>query len=120
MHQGWAVGRLSRGRDHSRHPGDRSDCDESFGDDTAIVREVRPEEVLFPSASGACAAWWYAPPPSPAGDGAPAVVMGNGFSMTRHDGLRSYAEAFAAAGIGVLVFDYRHFGDSQGQPRQRF
>ena len=40
--------------------------------------------------------------------------------MTRHDGLRSYAEAFAIAGVGVLVFDYRHFGDSQGQPRQRF
>jgi cephalosporin-C deacetylase-like acetyl esterase len=29
-----------------------------------------------------------------------------------------YAKVFAAAGIAALVFDYRNFGDSDGQPRQ--
>jgi dienelactone hydrolase len=46
--------------------------------------------------------------------------MGHGFSLTRHDGLSGYAEALAEAGAAVLVFDYRHFGDSGGEPRQRF
>jgi dienelactone hydrolase len=46
--------------------------------------------------------------------------MAHGFSLTRHDGLPAYAEALADAGAAVLVFDYRHLGDSPGQPRQRF
>jgi uncharacterized protein len=46
--------------------------------------------------------------------------MGNGASLTRHEGLSGYAERFAAAGAAVLAFDYRHFGDSPGEPRQRF
>jgi pimeloyl-ACP methyl ester carboxylesterase len=32
--------------------------------------------------------------------------------------LDAYAERFAAAGYACLVFDYRHFGASGGQPRQ--
>jgi dienelactone hydrolase len=46
--------------------------------------------------------------------------MAHGFSLTRHDGLPAYAERLAAAGADVLLFDYRHLGDSPGQPRQRF
>jgi alpha/beta superfamily hydrolase len=30
--------------------------------------------------------------------------------------LDAYAEAFAEAGYHALVFDYRHFGDSEGEP----
>ena len=32
--------------------------------------------------------------------------------------LDTFAERFAAAGYSCLVFDYRHFGDSDGAPRQ--
>ena len=32
--------------------------------------------------------------------------------------LLSYAEGFAVAGFAVLIFDYRFFGESEGQPRQ--
>ena len=46
--------------------------------------------------------------------------MAHGFSLTRHDGLASYAERLAGARIAVLVFDHRYLGDSGGQPRQRF
>jgi pimeloyl-ACP methyl ester carboxylesterase len=46
--------------------------------------------------------------------------MGHGFSLTRHDGLATYAEHLAAAGAAVLVFDHRFLGDSPGEPRQRF
>jgi dienelactone hydrolase len=46
--------------------------------------------------------------------------MAHGLSLTRHEALSLYAERFAAAGLAVLVFDYRHFGDSPGEPRGRF
>ena len=44
--------------------------------------------------------------------------MGHGFTGTRDLGLATYATRFADAGIAVLVFDYRHFGTSGGEPRQ--
>lgn len=48
----------------------------------------------------------------------PLVVMAHGFSATRELRLDAYAERFCAAGMGVLLFDYRHFGASEGKPRQ--
>jgi pimeloyl-ACP methyl ester carboxylesterase len=44
--------------------------------------------------------------------------MAHGFSATRDDGLPGYAEAFRVAGFVVVLFDYRHFGASTGEPRQ--
>jgi pimeloyl-ACP methyl ester carboxylesterase len=44
--------------------------------------------------------------------------MAHGFSATRDDGLPPYAEAFRDAGFAVVLFDYRHFGASSGEPRQ--
>lgn len=48
----------------------------------------------------------------------PLVVMAHGFSATRELRLDAYAERFADAGLAALVFDYRHFGASTGEPRQ--
>jgi dienelactone hydrolase len=75
------------------------------------------EDVTFPAGDGRCAAWLYHPENSD--DNVPCVVMAHGFSLTRHEALAPYAERFAAAGLAVLVFDYRHFGDSPGEPRGR-
>src|ERR1700747_2192175 len=44
--------------------------------------------------------------------------MAHGFSANRDDGLPGYAEAFCDAGFVVVLFDYRHFGASTGEPRQ--
>ena len=44
--------------------------------------------------------------------------MAHGFSATRDDGLPVYAEEFSNAGYVVVLFDYRHFGSSTGEPRQ--
>ncbi len=44
--------------------------------------------------------------------------MAHGFGCTRDGGLLPFAERFAAAGLDVLLFDYRGFGTSQGTPRQ--
>jgi hypothetical protein len=63
-----------------------------------------------------CAGWLY--PPAAGAGTVPAVVMAHGTTGTRDFGLARYAERFAGAGFAVVVFDYRHFGGSEGQPRQ--
>lgn len=73
-------------------------------------------EVGFPSGGRQCAAWLY--PPAGVPKPRPLVVMGHGLGGTRDMGLDRYARRFAAAGMAVLVFDYRHFGASEGEPRQ--
>lgn len=50
--------------------------------------------------------------------GRPCVVMAHGFGGTSDTGLPGYAEGLAAAGLDVLVFDYRGFGASPGRERQ--
>jgi dienelactone hydrolase len=78
---------------------------------------MEPEEVRFVSGGERCAAWLFRPP----GPGRwPCVVMGTGLSCVRDQGLDRYGERFAAAGFAALAFDYRHFGDSEGDPRTLF
>lgn len=50
--------------------------------------------------------------------GRPCVVMGHGWGGTRDSGLDEFADRLGAAGLDVLAFDYRHFGESGGSPRQ--
>jgi len=45
-------------------------------------------------------------------------VLAHGWTGVREQRLDVYAERFAEAGFAAVVFDYRHFGASQGQPRQ--
>ncbi|HYF27111.1 MAG TPA: alpha/beta fold hydrolase [Baekduia sp.] len=73
------------------------------------------EDVWFDSHGTRCAAWWYRSGDAP---GRPCVVMAHGIGATRDSGLEPYAEAFAAAGFDALLFDYRTFGASEGEPRQ--
>jgi uncharacterized protein len=76
-------------------------------------------EVAFGSGSSTCRAWRYAPEGVSGGSAArPCVVMAHGFGATRDASLAPYAERLAAAGMHVLLFDYRHFGASDGEPRQ--
>lgn len=88
------------------------------GRTTAQVAKAAPSagraELRFESEGGSCAAWFY-PAAAPA---APCVVMAHGFGGVREARLGAYAERFQAAGHAVLVFDYRHFGASSGEPRQ--
>jgi dienelactone hydrolase len=44
--------------------------------------------------------------------------LAHGFSGVRDQRLDAYAERFVQAGLTALVFDYRYFGDSAGEPRQ--
>ncbi|MGI8414285.1 MAG: alpha/beta hydrolase [Solirubrobacteraceae bacterium] len=76
---------------------------------------MKRSEVTFSLEGTDCAGWLY----RPAEEGKTAlVVMAHGFSCTREMRLPAYAQRFCAAGLGVLLFDYRHFGASGGEPRQ--
>lgn len=74
------------------------------------------QDVRFASDDTFCAGWLYLP--ADTADPRPAVVMGHGLGAIKEMGLEPYAEAFADAGYAVMVFDYRHFGESGGEPRQ--
>ena len=75
------------------------------------------EELRFRSGDDVCAATLYQPA-MPNGDTLPCVVLAAGFSQTRRDGYSRFAERFADAGFAALIFDFRHLGDSEGEPRQ--
>lgn len=72
-------------------------------------------DVTFTSGGERCSAWLYLPESK---QPAPVIVMGHGLGAVRAMRLANYADRFQAAGYACLVFDYRHFGDSEGQPRQ--
>ncbi|WP_111512691.1 alpha/beta hydrolase [Mycobacterium kyogaense] len=72
-------------------------------------------DVTFTSEGTTCAAWLY----RPAGvQNPPIVVLAHGFAAFRELRLDAYAARFAQAGYAALVFDYRHWGASDGQPRR--
>lgn len=75
------------------------------------------ENVCFVSQNSQCHAWFYRPSHT-SESRSPCVIMAHGLGGTKAGGLAPFAERFAEAGLQVLVFDYRHFGDSEGQPRQ--
>jgi pimeloyl-ACP methyl ester carboxylesterase len=76
--------------------------------------------VSFPSEGELCAAWHLTGRGDAilADSGRPCVVMAHGIGGTKDSGLLPFAEAFAEAGLDVLLFDYRCFGESSGEPRQ--
>lgn len=78
------------------------------------------QDAYFSSSGTTCRAWHFTATNDAleTATGRPCVVMAHGFGGTRDTGLAGYAEGFAEAGLDVLLFDYRGFGDSDGTPRQ--
>jgi uncharacterized protein len=70
------------------------------------------EKVRFVSGDTECAAWHYP------GTNGGCVIMAGGFAVTKEPGTDLFAQRFCEAGFSVLAFDYRHLGESGGQPRQ--
>ena len=82
--------------------------------------DVRINEVAFENSNTRIRAGHYLPVSDVLRNarGIPCVVMAHGLGGTRAAGLDPFARRFAEAGLHVLVFDYRGFGKSDGQPRQ--
>jgi pimeloyl-ACP methyl ester carboxylesterase len=72
--------------------------------------------VRIPTASGdELEAWLYLPE----GEGPhPVVVMAHGIGAIKAGGLAPFAERFCREGFAAIVFDYRQWGGSTGQPRE--
>jgi pimeloyl-ACP methyl ester carboxylesterase len=76
---------------------------------------MRREGVRFASGEDQCVGRLFRPETA---DGpVPCVVMGSGFSCVRDQGLDTFAARLADAGFAALAFDYRHWGESGGEPR---
>ena len=50
-------------------------------------------------------------------DRPPIIVGAHGIAGQKDMGLEPFAEFFAAKGMAALLFDYRNFGGSEGEPR---
>jgi len=74
------------------------------------------ENVRFEVKGTMLSGWLYLPVKPPAA--VPCIVMAHGLGATRAMGLDNYALCFQEAGFAVLAFDFRHLGESGGEPRQ--
>lgn len=78
---------------------------------------VDTARVSFVSRKTPCVGWLTLPDgPGPH----PGLVLAHGLGATDDMLLAQYERHFAAAGIATLAFDYRHTGESGGEPRQQF
>jgi uncharacterized protein len=74
-----------------------------------------PTTVRLPSAGEELEALFYVPDsPGPH----PCVVMAGGWCYVKELAQPRFAEVFAEQGLAALIFDYRSFGGSSGDPRQ--
>lgn len=76
---------------------------------------MQRQDIEFTSEGLRCSAWFY---PANSKGARPCVVLAHGLAGIKEMRLDAYAEKFAEAGYHALVFDYRHFGGSAGEPRQ--
>jgi fermentation-respiration switch protein FrsA (DUF1100 family) len=74
------------------------------------------KEVSFKVKGISLSAWLYLPEDLSAP--VPCIIMGHGLGGTKNMGLEQYAVRYQEAGLAVLAFDYRHLGESEGEPRQ--
>lgn len=73
-------------------------------------------DAEFKSKGDTCRGWFYTPDK---GKGPfPVVVMAGGWCYVKEIVMPQYADFFVKAGLAVLIFNYRRFGNSDGQPRQ--
>src|SRR6266540_5241246 len=80
--------------------------------ETPDLQTTARQKVHFPSGDTTCAAWHY-----PGCNGG-CVIMAGGLAVTKEPGTDRFAKRFHEAGFTVLAFDYRHLGESGGEPRQ--
>ena len=98
-----------------------------FSEPKQPIQKTEPEigkapkyrhDVTFTVEKTTLSAWLYLP--GELSTSVPCIIMSHGFGGTKDMILESYALRFVEAGMAVLTYDYRHFGASEGEPRQLF
>ena len=74
------------------------------------------KDIEFKTDDGVMLRGWHYTPDGATG-AVPTIVMAHGYSAVKEMYLDKFAEAFAASGLGAIVFDNRNFGASDGEPR---
>jgi uncharacterized protein len=75
------------------------------------------QDVPFSNVGKKLVGWLYVPKGLKSGEKRSAIVMAHGWSAVKEMYLDDFAAKFSNGGFVVLVFDYRNFGDSEGEPR---
>ncbi|KAF6258426.1 Alpha/Beta hydrolase protein [Scenedesmus sp. NREL 46B-D3] len=73
--------------------------------------------LQFPCQSIKCTGWLYVPKAVAGSSKPPVIVMGHGLGGDKTH-LQHYAMQYVSAGFAVFSFDYRFWGDSDGEPRR--
>jgi uncharacterized protein len=77
------------------------------------------KEITFKSQGLKCRGWLYVPDDRKPGQKVPAIVLAHGMTCLKEHCLPQVAECFVQAGFVALTFDYRFFGESEGEPRSQ-
>jgi len=77
---------------------------------------MQKTDIEFDAEGTTLRGWFITPAPD--GGPYPTIVMAHGFSGLKEQYLPNFANVFAEAGMAVLLYDQRNFGDSDGEPRQ--
>lgn len=82
-----------------------------------VSDQVVRSAVSFNSDGETLRGWLYLPRRIPPGEKLPGIVTANALTGIKEINLPEYAVRFAAAGYPTLIFDYRYWGESSGEPR---
>jgi uncharacterized protein len=80
---------------------------------------IEKRDIIFPSGDSYCAAWLFLPDGASPNAQVPGIAMAHGLGAVKEMYLEFFARNFADAGLAAVLFDYRYFGASGGEPRQR-
>lgn len=75
------------------------------------------KNISFPCSGVQCNGWLYTPSDLRPGQKIPGIVTANPITAVKQIASPNYAERLAQAGFAALVFDYRGWGSSDGEPR---
>jgi fermentation-respiration switch protein FrsA (DUF1100 family) len=80
---------------------------------------IEKRDIIFPSGDSHCAAWLFLPDGASPSAQVPGIAMAHGLGAVKEMYLEFFAQNFADAGLAAVLFDYRYFGASGGEPRRR-
>lgn len=83
----------------------------------ALSSNVVRRAISFKSDGETLHGWLYLPSEIPLGKKLPAIVTANALTGVKEINLPEYAMRFAEAGFVTIIFDYRYWGESTGEPR---